>query len=199
MKNRTPSVDRICAAAVTHFAKRGYDGSSLNEIAAAVGIRKASLYAHFENKDALYMAVFSDALSTERDYAHQCFASENRNDLPGFHYCTAMAERYGKSVYLRFLLRSAYLPPQALHTLISAGYEEYLKQLCNDFIGQLCAREGGCAKGGEGIELFGEAFLGIIDSLHVELLYGGGKRFSFRLSAFRHLLENSLMACREEK
>ncbi|RUT66548.1 hypothetical protein CKG00_09235 [Morganella morganii] len=196
MKKRTPSVNRICTVAVIHFAQRGYDASSLNEIAAAAGIRKASLYAHFENKDALYMEAFSDALNMERDYAHQCFIleEEEENDLPGSLYCTGMAERYRKSVHLRFLLRSAYLPPQALHPQISVGYEEYLNQLQNDFTGQLLARKEGRPLSDEDTRLFGEVFLGIIDSLHVELLYGEGRRFSSRLRAFLQVLEGSLRA-----
>lgn len=197
MIKRTPSVDRICAAAVTHFAERGYDASSLNEIAEAVGIRKASLYAHFENKDALYMAVFSDALNAERDYARRCFVSEGQDELPGSHYCTRMADRYAESVYLRFLLRSAYLPPRGLHTQISAGYEAYLEQLQYDFISRLSGREAcGTLKHPDPV-LLGEAFLGIIDGLHVELLYGGGRRFTSRLTAFLLLLENAVAGERD--
>lgn len=187
MIKRTPSVNRICVAAVTHFAERGYDASSLNEIAEAIGIRKASLYTHFENKDALYMEVFSDALNAERDYARQCFSSEGRDDLPGSHYCAGMADRYAESVHLRFLLRSAYLPPRVLHTQISAGYEEYLEQLQSDFTWRLAVRDPLYPD----LELLGEAFLGIIDGLHVELLYGGGRRFTSRLDAFLQLLEDS--------
>ncbi|MGL5631777.1 MAG: TetR/AcrR family transcriptional regulator [Azovibrio sp.] len=195
MKKRSSSVDRICAAAAIHFAERGYDASSLSEIAAAVGIRKASLYTHFESKDALYMEVLSDALRSEQDYAHQCFVSEDREVLPGTHYCNMLIEHYNKSVYLRFLLRSAYLPPKALHTQISAEYEQYLDQMLDDFTGRLLAWKENCTLSDGEVRLFGQAFLGIIDSLHVELLYGGGKRFYARLEAFKQLLRDALGVC----
>ncbi|WP_410469610.1 TetR/AcrR family transcriptional regulator, partial [Bradyrhizobium sp.] len=54
MKSRSPSLARICDAAVQHFAVVGYDAASLNEIAGMVGIRKASLYSHVASKDELF-------------------------------------------------------------------------------------------------------------------------------------------------
>ena len=51
------TAERILDAAEALFAERGYAGTTLRDVAAAVGVRNPSLYNHFESKDALYAAV----------------------------------------------------------------------------------------------------------------------------------------------
>ena len=52
----------ILDAALELFSVQGFEATSISQIASAVGIRKASLYSHFENKqailDTLVKAVF---------------------------------------------------------------------------------------------------------------------------------------------
>ena len=52
-----PTAERILDAAEDVFAHRGYDGTTLREVADRVGIRIPSLYNHFDGKLALYLAV----------------------------------------------------------------------------------------------------------------------------------------------
>ena len=54
--------ERILDAAEQQFAEHGYEGTTLREIATAVGIREPSLYTHYANKEAIYAAVIDRAL-----------------------------------------------------------------------------------------------------------------------------------------
>jgi TetR/AcrR family transcriptional regulator len=55
--NEISSRDRILDAAEALFAKRGYAGVGLREVAEVVGLGKSSLFHHFKNKPQLYAAV----------------------------------------------------------------------------------------------------------------------------------------------
>ena len=68
---RLAAADRresILVAAGACFAGRGYDGSTLDEIAAATGITKPILYRHFRSKRDLYLALLG----------------RHADDMPGF-------------------------------------------------------------------------------------------------------------------
>jgi TetR/AcrR family transcriptional regulator len=54
----------ILAAAERLFARRGYAATRLEDVAEAVGVKRAALFYHFRDKQSLYDAVIDDAFGT---------------------------------------------------------------------------------------------------------------------------------------
>ncbi|MBD8496101.1 TetR/AcrR family transcriptional regulator [Pseudomonas syringae] len=191
MKTLSASAERICVLAIEHFAERGYDGSSLNDIATLANMRKPSLYAHFSSKDDLYLIVFERALENERLYMESGFSPDSElNAIPGREHVEQLAERHRTSASLRFLLRAAFYPPTALRPVISAGFEGYLAVLRERFARLLVQRHP--HMGEADLQLFADAYQGIVDSLHVELIYATPQAYDRRLKALWRLFCDSL-------
>lgn len=55
----------IKSKALPLFSRKGYEGTTMNEIAELVGIKKASLYAHYRGKEELFFAIYEDL---QQDY-----------------------------------------------------------------------------------------------------------------------------------
>jgi AcrR family transcriptional regulator len=63
MNTRLPAGERreqIIAVAVAVFARSGYHGASMNDVAEAAGVTKPVLYQHFASKQDLYLALIDD-------------------------------------------------------------------------------------------------------------------------------------------
>ena len=58
----------ILDKALVLFMEKGYDGASMSDIAHATGIRKASLYAHFDRKQDIFSAIFDDILKEYTEF-----------------------------------------------------------------------------------------------------------------------------------
>ena len=71
-----PRKEEILDVATTLFAERGFDGTSMNDVAERVGMRKASLFYHFATKDALYEAVLDRLVRELGDSLSAVYTSE---------------------------------------------------------------------------------------------------------------------------
>ena len=74
----------VLEAALELFSVQGFDATSISQIAGAVGIRKASLYSHFESKQAILDALVKEVLGQYAE--HSIFArtdwEKNAEKLP---------------------------------------------------------------------------------------------------------------------
>jgi AcrR family transcriptional regulator len=53
---------RLALAAASVFARRGYQGASVEEVAAEAGLSTGSLYAHFGSKEALFLSLLDEGI-----------------------------------------------------------------------------------------------------------------------------------------
>jgi TetR/AcrR family transcriptional regulator len=60
---RTSTREAVFNAGATLFSARGFDGVSVDDIAALAGVNKAMIYYHFADKIAVYRAVVADMLN----------------------------------------------------------------------------------------------------------------------------------------
>jgi AcrR family transcriptional regulator len=58
---------RMCRTAAQLFRERGYDATSVSDVARALGMTKAGLYHHFESKEALLFEIMMYGLERVRD------------------------------------------------------------------------------------------------------------------------------------
>ena len=70
--DRGNTKQEILEASLELFSVQGFEATSISQIAGAVGIRKASLYSHFESKQAILDALVKDVL--QQYGTHSIFA-----------------------------------------------------------------------------------------------------------------------------
>ncbi|WJE51674.1 TetR/AcrR family transcriptional regulator [Bacillus cereus] len=179
------TANRIKAVALSHFARYGYEGTSLANIAQEVGIKKPSIYAHFKGKEELYFVCLEAALQKDlqrftddiKNFSKSSTEALLINLLKGY------AKRFGESEESMFWLRTSYFPPDAFREQIIEKANAHIENI-RELLFPVFKR----AK--EQDELYNieikdalEAYVCLLDGLMVELLYAGLNRFETRLNA----------------
>ncbi|MDP1794547.1 MAG: TetR/AcrR family transcriptional regulator, partial [Acidimicrobiales bacterium] len=77
---KTARTAQIINAAADLFAERGFDATSIQDIAEASGIRKASLYAHVTHKAQFLQIICDDYITRAVENAQAVYASEGNAD-----------------------------------------------------------------------------------------------------------------------
>lgn len=135
-EDTTDTSERIRQAAASLFRTRGFNGTSMADLAAAVGVTKSSLYHHFSSKQALLAEILE--LTMERVTPHVQEVAES--DAPA-------AERLHRVLVLHttaalidmnyvacFIEEGRYLAPQYMEAHLSKRdrYELYFRQILED-------------------------------------------------------------------
>jgi TetR/AcrR family transcriptional repressor of mexJK operon len=73
--------EAIVDAAVGLLFTHGYDGTSMDAVAAKAGVSKTTVYAHFEDKDALFRAVMEHAAAALVPNIKEAIATEDHDPI----------------------------------------------------------------------------------------------------------------------
>ena len=181
--------NRIIEAAWVNFGEHGYSGGSLAQIAETVGIKKQSIYTYFKSKDELYETIAKEAMQKELFFMKQ-FIEQNMD------YCYVdvlftllkhAQQRFIENASTKFFITSTFITiPQLEHQLLEQTYY-YLDQLEALLIPYFERQEIAVTP-----EIAANSFIALLDSLYVELLYGGNDRFEKRLQACWHVFKRGI-------
>ncbi len=72
--------EKIINEALRLFSNKGYDGVSMREIAAAVGIKGASIYNHFKGKEDIFQGIFDEMTKQYNNMAGMMNVPIEQND-----------------------------------------------------------------------------------------------------------------------
>lgn len=176
------TINNIKKAALLHFIEKGYEGTSLFDIAEEVGIKKQSIYSHFKNKDELFLTVMNQVISEEMDFFHQFLEQSNpelKNHLKNFIF--EFKNRYiqSESSNMKFVLRMTYMPPIHLKEEVIRRFNYFFLELeglvCGMFL-----KDADISEKASNATL---SFMTLLDGLLVALTYGSSERFYKKFEA----------------
>ncbi|MBI3107857.1 MAG: TetR/AcrR family transcriptional regulator [Candidatus Rokubacteria bacterium] len=120
---------RILAEAARIFNRRGYHGTTLDDVARALGVTKAALYYHVRSKEELlfqcHQVLIEIALEGIRRARERASAADEQLRLTLAHYIEGIMDQLRGSVVL---LEEGALTPAHQRQVI-AGRDEYERQL----------------------------------------------------------------------
>lgn len=129
----SPTAEKIKTAALSLFLNAGYDGTSLSDIAKAVGIKTPSIYAHFESKDRLFLQLFADVI--DEDLAKFKSLMHERRDVPPVEQLRGAFDYYADndaiSAGQTFLRQTFLMPPGHLRGQLREHFLRYEEETTN--------------------------------------------------------------------
>jgi AcrR family transcriptional regulator len=182
--------NRIKEVALNHFTVNGYEGTSMAQIADDVGIKKQSIYAHFKGKDELFLQVCRDVSADELTIVINFIESNRNRAIEQFllDFIVLYKERYETNDHTKFWLRISFFPPAHLYEQVMKFVYDYLDKLEELLVPILeKAMTEGEINSSIGANRATTAFLGVLDGIFVEMLYGGPERLNKRLDASWYL------------
>lgn len=85
--------DLILIKALDLFSKRGYDGVSMRELAAEVGIKASSIYNHFSSKEDIFNSLLTEMQNRYEQIVHQVRVPSGTSEEAAMQYIGISEER----------------------------------------------------------------------------------------------------------
>ncbi|ABO51517.1 transcriptional regulator, TetR family [Desulforamulus reducens MI-1] len=182
-------INKIKSVSLSLFAQKGYEGTSLANIAQGVGIRKSSIYSHFEGKEHLFLSVFEDVQKEELE-AFINFCQDIKDDSAKgklysiFKYYGEMYEN--NNVEVVFWKRNILFPPEFLKEKLQEKiifYEKTMSEMVTAIFnkgiinGEIQPRN---------VEDLLGTFICLIDGMFMESHYYTRQHYQVRLEAVWH-------------
>lgn len=108
------TAERIKQAALALFAEKGYDATTLSEIAEKIGIKKPSIYAHYPGKMELFLDIVGFVTETYRSAWADALKKSERlspDERLEFIFFAISSYYINNKTYLSFLVRLWLFPP----------------------------------------------------------------------------------------
>ncbi|MGZ4902519.1 MAG: TetR/AcrR family transcriptional regulator [Halobacteriota archaeon] len=94
--------NRIVNAAQVAFSEKGYDQTTMEEIAQRLGVSKGALYLYFPSKEELFRAITAQAQNQLREVLSDSFKERNLLRGASAFLDTALTPQYRPNLYLTF-------------------------------------------------------------------------------------------------
>lgn len=132
--------DDILDAAAQVFREKGFHGASMEDVASAVNLRKASLYHHVTSKQEILLALLDRALGMLTEHISKVSSQEARADqklrLMMRAYLLALSENSDLSSVLLFEHRSLDKKSHARHVPQRDKFEGLWREVLNQGVGE---------------------------------------------------------------
>jgi AcrR family transcriptional regulator len=122
---------RISEVALQLFSTRGYEGTSLADIAELVGIKKSSIYNHYKDKDDLFLHIFEKSCREELAFRRKTIETRKLTDtkISLEEFIKTARFHILNNYYAKFAFRFTMFPPYHLVDMLKDKIEHFFIDL----------------------------------------------------------------------
>lgn len=178
------TAEKIKLAALHLFARNGYEGTSVSDIAQLVGIKKPSLYNHFKSKEDIFLSVYEEVLMEQVEHAQRVLETlpDASVEEKLFHFLKEYCGYYLRyEDKLTLLKRVMLFPPEFLKDALQEKFlkiDEAFARVVIPVIEQ--GMQIGVIRQAQAHDLL-MAYFCLIDGLFTQMFYYGSKEHDERL------------------